>query len=88
MRTGAVVASVLSVGALLLVRPAAAESSPAGGARPTVALGTGVYVFVPYLLVVQDVSAEIVIGDRVAIGGSALFPLANPSEVLFAPFVF
>ena len=86
-RSLVVAASVLVAGLLLPGRPAAAEWSPKRPGGPGVALGTGACVFLPYLVPVQDVSAEIVLADRLAIGGKALFTLGDASEVVFVPFV-
>ena len=41
----------------------------------------------PYLVPFQEVNAELVVADRVAIGGKALFALGDPSDVLFVPFI-
>jgi hypothetical protein len=52
-----------------------------------VALGTGAYVFLPYLVPVQDVSGELVLADRFAIGGKALFAAGHPGDAVFVPYV-
>ncbi len=88
MRALPVVAvSVLLAGLLLPGHPAAAEWSSNSSRGAGVALGTGAYVFLPYLVPFQDVSAELVLADRFAVGGQALFVPGEPSEVMFAPFV-
>ncbi len=82
-----VAASALLASLLLSGRPAAAGWRPGSPGAPGVALGTGAYVFLPYLVAVQDVSGELVLGDRFAIGGKALFALGDPGDVFFAPYV-
>jgi len=44
-------------------------------------------VVLPYLVPFQEVNAELVVADRVAIGGKALFALGDASEVIFVPCV-
>ena len=82
-----VAASVLFAGLLLTDRPALAEWSPKTASGLGAALATGAWVFLPYLVPVQDVSAEIVFADRVALGGKALFAFGDPGEVVFVPFI-
>ncbi len=86
-RSAVVAASVLFAGLLLPGRPAVAEWSAKGPRGLGAALGTGAYVFIPYLVPVQDVSAELVVADRVAVGGKALFALGDANGVLFVPFI-
>lgn len=86
-RSAAVAASVLLSGLLVPGRATAVQWRTTGPGSVAGALGTGAYVFLPYLVPVQDVSAEIVLVDRVAIGGKALFAFADPSEVVFVPYV-
>jgi hypothetical protein len=87
MRRSLLVASVLFAGLLLVGRPTAAEWSPSGSRGPGLALGTGACVVLPFLVPFQDVSAELVLADRFAIGGKALFALGDPGEILLVPFV-
>jgi hypothetical protein len=86
MRRFPFVAACVLLADLLLAGPAAAE----WGSRPGtvgLALGTGVSVFLPYFVPLQDVSAELVFADHVAIGAKSLFALGEPGEVFFVPFV-
>jgi hypothetical protein len=87
MRQSAVVAaSVLLSGLLLPGRPAQAEWSVSNPRRLGGALSGGTYVL-PYLVLIQDVSAEIVVGDRLAVGGKALFVLGNTDGTTLVPYV-
>jgi len=86
-RSSFVAASVLFAGLFLASRPASAGWTPGSADGAGVALGTGAYVFLPYLVPVQDVSGELVLADRFAIGGKGLFSLGDPGEVLFVPYL-
>jgi hypothetical protein len=86
-RSTVVAASVLLAGLLLPGRSAQAESSTEGPRSLGAAVSGGAYVFVPYLLVLQEVGAEVVVGDQVAIGGKAVFSLGNTDGPILVPYI-
>ena len=88
MRHSAVaVALVLIFASLLPGRTAHAEPSLRVPWRVSGAVSGGAYLTVPYLVPFEEVGAEVVVGDRVAIGGKALFALGYGSGSILVPYV-
>jgi hypothetical protein len=44
-------------------------------------------VFLPYPALFPEVSAEVIVGDRLAVGGKALFALGDTSGATLVPYV-
>jgi hypothetical protein len=86
-RLAVMAASVLLTGLLLPVPSAQAEPRVNVPWRVGGAVGGGGYVFIPYLFPLGETSAEVVLGDRVAIGGQAVFALGEMGGAMFVPFV-
>jgi hypothetical protein len=86
-RSAMVVASVLLASLLLPGGSARAEWGAQGPRSLGAALSGGAYVFVPYLFVLQEVGAEVVVGDRVGIGGKAVFALGGGGGPILVPYV-
>ena len=47
----------------------------------------GAYLFLPYLVPLEEVGGEVVVGDRVAFGGKALLALGYGSGTTLVPYV-
>lgn len=88
MRHSTVAVALVLFSALLLPgRAAHAEPSLRVPWRVSGAVSGGAYLTVPYLVPFEDVGAELVVGDRVAIGGRALFALGYGSGSTLVPYV-
>jgi hypothetical protein len=85
-RLAIVAASVLLSGQLLPVRSVHAEWSAKVPWSVGGAVSGGAYVFLPYLVPLGEVGAEVVLGDRLAIGGKGVF-LGDMSGATLVPFV-
>ena len=86
-RSAIVAASVLLSGLVLPVRSVQAEWSVKVPWRVGGAVSGGANVFLPYLVPLGEVGAEVVLGDRLVIGGKAVFALGDMSGATLVPFV-
>ena len=88
MRHSAVAVALVLLCALLLPgRMAHAEPGLKVPLRLSGAVSGGAYLLFPYLVPFEEVGAEVVVGDRVAIGGKALFALGYGSGSILVPYL-